>query len=436
MTLVEIMITLIISSIIAASTFMFFAGQQRIYETQTKILNLQQNVWAAMEVLTRYARSTGSGMLGCVQPASMADLSSGTGGRLLNPTPSPGPLTDDLTKRPQTGLRAFDDSTSTESMQWIPPLWIVNNSTKDANVLANTDILTVAFGNRTSGADTDAGLQDPITSPTDAVNLSLLGSGPCCGQMFRLGEFALLMALPQWAYGATVTPDRGCTLLQITSDPTGGSTLVHAHALPAGTPADTARIWNPSSNLLLTMLPAGGYVGGFASSGVRDFGQLVWVRFYVGNNPSSGVPSLWMQRLDLPAANQGSPQLLAEGVEDLQVAFACDTGPNDSHDLTKPDGNLWSGTTDDDRKKDEFWNNVPGDGLPDLGTQGFCNIPAVLRVTLVARSLTPDDLIDTGVTNNGPLDIEDHRYTTRPQDQFRRRVLTTTVYPRNNKPNI
>jgi len=31
MTLVEIMVTLIISSIIAASTFMFFAGQQRIY---------------------------------------------------------------------------------------------------------------------------------------------------------------------------------------------------------------------------------------------------------------------------------------------------------------------------------------------------------------------------------------------------------------------
>ena len=34
MTLVEIMITLVISSIIAASTFMFFAGQQRIYEAQ------------------------------------------------------------------------------------------------------------------------------------------------------------------------------------------------------------------------------------------------------------------------------------------------------------------------------------------------------------------------------------------------------------------
>ena len=47
------------------------------------------------------------------------------------------------------------------------------------------------------------------------------------------------------------------------------------------------------------------------------------------------------------------------------------------------------------------------------------------------------------------MDVEDHCYSTpccntqqattcdfsaRPKDQFRRRVLTTTVYPRNNKP--
>jgi Tfp pilus assembly protein PilW len=70
MTLVEIMITLVISSIIAASTFMFFAGQQRIYETQTKLLNIQQNLWAAMEVVARYARASGSGMYECVRPAS------------------------------------------------------------------------------------------------------------------------------------------------------------------------------------------------------------------------------------------------------------------------------------------------------------------------------------------------------------------------------
>jgi prepilin-type N-terminal cleavage/methylation domain-containing protein len=62
MTLVEIMVTLVISAIIAASTFMFFAGQQRIYDTQTKLLNIQQNLWAAMEVVARYTRASGGGM--------------------------------------------------------------------------------------------------------------------------------------------------------------------------------------------------------------------------------------------------------------------------------------------------------------------------------------------------------------------------------------
>jgi hypothetical protein len=57
-----------------------------------------------------------------------------------------------------------------------------------------------------------------------------------------------------------------------------------------------------------------------------------------------------------------------------------------------------------------------------------------VRLTLVVRTLTPDDLIDTTVRSNGPMDVEDHRYTSRPLDKYRRRVLTTTVYPRNNKP--
>ena len=68
MTLVELMVTMVIAAIVAASTFMFFAGQQRVYETQTKMLNVQQNVWASMEVLSRFVRSAGSGMYGCVRP--------------------------------------------------------------------------------------------------------------------------------------------------------------------------------------------------------------------------------------------------------------------------------------------------------------------------------------------------------------------------------
>jgi hypothetical protein len=61
-----------------------------------------------------------------------------------------------------------------------------------------------------------------------------------------------------------------------------------------------------------------------------------------------------------------------------------------------------------------------------------------VRLTLVARSLTEDNGIDATLTDNGRPAVENHaahtpdnNFTT-GRDQFRRRVLSTTVYPRNN----
>jgi prepilin-type N-terminal cleavage/methylation domain-containing protein len=444
MTLVEIMITLIISSIIAASTFMFFAGQQRIYETQTKVLNIQQNLWAAMEVLARYTRAAGSGMYGCVRPASYANVTVTDGSRLRSTYPSPGPLTlpadqENLDTRPQTGVRVYDASTS--GVQWIPPLWLVNNdaatSATDAalNVLAGTDIITVAFGNRTSGTDYDipiAGLA--TTDPGVPIPLE----GVSTGSMFRPWEFVLLLTLNDWGYGADPAVDRGCALFQITPP-------VQAAALPHQSGSDGS-IWNPTADVKALFLPADLATGTPQTNaydadvaGARDFGALTWVSFFIQKVGANGIPKLMMQQRHL-AGTAGQPQVLAEGIEDLQVSVACDTGTLAAHSLTSLDGALNEGvdnpahTNDAARQNDEWWNNVPADVLPAMGTDGFCNLPTAVRLTMVARALAPDDLIDSSL-GNGPLDIEDHRQPTpRPKDSFRRRVLTTTVYPRNNKP--
>jgi type II secretory pathway pseudopilin PulG len=434
MTLVEIMITLIISSIIAASTFMFFAGQQRIYETQTKILNIQQNVWAAMEVVTRYVRASGSGMYGCVRPANYANPSTQGADRLHSSNPSDGPVTSNLGLCPQTGVRAFVGG----QMQWIPPLWIVNNS-NDTGVVPNTDIVTVAFGNRTSGTDTDAFLSsgNDFLATTDPLVLNGDQTGSTLGSMFRAGEFVLLLVTPSWGFGNDPRLDRGCTMFQITRDPANSNTLTRDP-----TPYVTGGIqWNPGVSVPLMLPPAPGAIGlptgywlndGSHSAGVRNFGQLTWVRFYIATN-SAGTPQLAMRRMDQPASSGADP-VLAEGIEDLQVAFACDTGTLGTPDLTNLNGQLDEGIDDNSKKTDEWWNNVPGDTPPAAGTLGFCNLPTAVRLTMVVRTLTPDDLIDPNLSGNGPLDIEDHRYTTRPKDQYRRRVLSTTVYPRNNKP--
>ena len=416
MTLVEIMITLVISSIIAASTFMFFAGQQRIYETQTKLLNIQQNVWAAMEVVARYVRASGSGMYECVKPANFSNPVSQGADRLRSTQPSDGPLTSDLSLGPQTGIRAWYEN----KMQWIPPLWIVNNSTTDAGVVQNTDIITVAFGNGTSGADTDATLLLNFLDTTDPISLT----GANTGNMFRAGEFILLLVTPSWGYGNNPLVDRGCTMFQIVGNP-GATTLPH----PANPAFIGGIVWNPSGNVP-SMLPVGGYTGN--SAGVRNFGQLTWIRFYIATN-GAGTPQLMMRRMDQPGGVDAA-QVLAEGIEDFQVAFACDTGPYGAYDLSNLNGQLDEGVDDTAKMTDEWWHNVPNDTVPPADPQGFCNLPTAVRLTMVGRTITPDDLIDPNLTANGPLDVEDHRYSTRPKDQYRRRVLSTTVYPRNNKP--
>jgi prepilin-type N-terminal cleavage/methylation domain-containing protein len=429
MTLVEIMVTMIISSIIAASTFLFFAGQQRIYDTQTRMLNVQQNLWAAMEVVARYARASGSGMYECVRPASYYDLTANNGSRLLSPTQSDGPLTANLDTRPQTGLRA----SISNSLQWIPPVWIVNNAAatsateQSLHVLPNTDVFTVAFGNRTSGTDVDVTMAQDFANTASTTTLSLTGAN--AGDMFRQWEFVLLLATPVWGFGTKPDPDRGCTMLQITQDPQNHTTLAHE----AGVVQNTGDlVWNPSTNVA-GMLPGSGYAAN--NSGVRNFGQLNWIRFFIQKKDANATPNLMMQRLHFPPGGRGDPEILAEGIEDLQVSFACDTGDEATHNLM-PNGVLDEGTSDATRRTDEWWNNVPGDTLPAKSTNGYCNLPTALRITLVARTLAPDDLIDAVGTGNGPLDIEDHRYdpAARPVDQYRRRVLSTTVYPRNNRP--
>lgn len=444
MTLVEIMITLVISSIIAASTFMFFAGQQRIYETQTKVLNMQQNLWAAMEVVARYTRGAGTGMFGCVKPASYTDAAALNGTRLRSSFMSPGPLTmpvsaENLETRPQTGVRAYDPATG--GMQWVPPLWIINNdagtATTDAalNVLANTDLITVAFGNRTSGTDTDValGLTVSTTDPGTPITLS----GASTGSMFRAGEFVLLLKIPDWGFGVDPPEaDRGCTLFQITS-PLGAATLPHAND-------STTSPWNPPGNVpaMFPTNPATGLPDTTAYSadvaGVRNFGVFTWVTFFIQKVGSNGTPNLMMMQRHL-TGSASQPQVLAEGIEDLQVSFACDTGTLAGHSLALLDGILNEGidnaghSNDTARQNDEWWNNVPNDVLPNINTDGYCNLPTAIRITMVSRSLAPDDLVASS-SGNKPPDVEDHRHASSPTDSYRRRVLTTTVYPRNNKP--
>jgi hypothetical protein len=183
------------------------------------------------------------------------------------------------------------------------------------------------------------------------------------------------------------------------------------------------------------MIPGvGGYqtvAGGGTSTGVRNFGQLWWVRFAIRTEGTAIagqthlVPVLTMERLDGSSAN--APDVLAEGIEDLQVAYACDLNADGLLTAT-------ANPATDEWKLDEPTN--PNEAIP-LTNASECNQPSAVRLTLVARSLTEDDGIDKALTDNGRPAVENHAAHTPDnnfntgRDQFRRRVLSTTVYPRN-----
>jgi len=374
LTLVEVLITITLASFITAATFAFFAGQQRIYDTQSKLLGVQQNLWSAMDTVSRYVRLSGKGMLGCVRPDSDAagpDLGD----------PSCGGDT-----APQTGLRAWRTGTG---FIRIAPLWIRNGAS------GAPDTLTVAYGLNASGNFTDATLATDVQTGKTTAAISVL-NGETVG--FRANEFMLLVEKAQ------ANGDRGCTLFQVTGVDTATNTILKASAGSSWNPAVDIAAMNPFA-----------YIGGAApTGGVRNMGELTWIQFAIDTSGGPSIPPrLTMNRLDGTAG----PEVLADGIEDMQVAFACDiTGGS-------PDGDLSEGTDPATRRTDEWIYNESGDVEP-----AGCQRPDAIRITLTARSLTPDTTL-SGVAGNAKPAAEDGAAGT--ADQYRHRVATMAIYPRN-----
>lgn len=374
LTLVELMVTMIIAALVASSTYMFFVGQQRIYDTQTKMLNTQQNLWAAMETITRNIRAAGTGMVGCVRPDTDGDGPDNG---------DPPPIGNVM---PATGLRTHAGNV----FMRIAPLWIQNGAA------GAPDRLTVAYGTGTSGNFVDANLGATIPAGSTLTPIRTL---PGLTTVFRPNEF--IVVLHSGATPASGNWDRGCTLFQITGINAATDTLQTAPASP----------WNPSVDVA-PMVPWAYQAGD--QGGVRNFGQLTWIQFAIDN--TGPAPVLTMNRLDGP----GGPQILAEGIEDLQIAYGCDIPPVGS---TAGDGDITEGPNAGARLNDEWYLNVAGDNV-----NLRCNRPHAVRVTVIARTLTADDTLSGLVTNFKPA-VEDGLVGV--PDQFRHRVLTTTVWPRN-----
>jgi SLT domain-containing protein len=102
---------------------------------------------------------------------------------------------------------------------------------------------------------------------------------------------------------------------------------------------------------------------------------------------------------------------MAEGVEDLQLVKAVDSAANGIGAENNASGNA-----------DEWVFNNAADTDPGTGTL------RAVRMTMVARTLT--GLIGNLKSYNRPA-VEDHAAAAANSDNFRRRILRTTVEVRN-----
>ena len=90
-TLIELMIALVISAALVAAIYRTFLTQERTYEVQDDVMDMQQNVRVALNEMTREIRMAGFGNIQSILPVT---INGTTYNNVINPdTPTPGALT-------------------------------------------------------------------------------------------------------------------------------------------------------------------------------------------------------------------------------------------------------------------------------------------------------------------------------------------------------
>jgi prepilin-type N-terminal cleavage/methylation domain-containing protein len=391
-TLVELMIVILLAGILTAGLFYMMSGQSRAYRSQLTNMTTQENLWGAMEFLQRNIRMAGFGMGRC------------RGGLILqyDVTGASHPSWIPANTKPWTrpiqvynGCDLYGDSNT-------PPC-----PTSDVD---SPDSFSVAYSERPEGMIA-VRLIAPIASSDSTNALTVRARGP-----FDANDLVAL-----WGPG---TSDH-CALLQLTAAPT--STGVDQWALPHASGGSH----NPPDGT--NIFPTGGYREGALvlrlEPGSASEDPIIVERHFAVVRGSGG-PEAIPQLVTWTGNDKGNREVVADGVEDLQISFACDDTTPGSPPAPPADGVFSEGIDDTTRAVDEWAYNTSGDadgdanGLPDP-MQCDDGVGAV-RITLVARS--PSEA-DTAQDNLRPA-AED-RPEASTKDAYARRQLTTVVYPRN-----
>jgi|GEM_PF-2319949 type II secretory pathway pseudopilin PulG len=370
MTVVELLISILLSSVLTTGVFYLYTNQTETYGKQARGLSAQQKTWAAAQYLQRHIRMGGYGFGGC-RGGKIVQWS-GTGSSTV---PSQ-----------MSGLRVYNSCNLLKTKPADCPAAPLTSAEKP-------DSLSITYSTMPPGVGLPA-VRVTKEMPTSSANFFVDSPGG-----FQDGDILAI-----WEVGA----QKDCTLFKLTADPQAvgggkGYKLLHN---PEGE-------YNPPGGH--NVFPTNGYAIGSLVSNMTG-GSMVTRHFAV--DESAGQPTLvtWTTDNANPSADVGDLEVIATGVEDLQLAWACDANG---------DGLTNEGKNATERTSDEWAGNVVGDTVP------VCNARSVseVRISLSVRTSTADEKFRqraTSAKNYRPA-LEDRAAGTAEEDLERSGGIGTYV---------
>lgn len=411
LTLIELMVTMLLATILIGGLFFMMSGQERTYKNQIRTLTAQENLWGAMEYLQGEVRKAGFGFSGCAgQMKSILDASlsgSGTAGMFTAMVVhnNKNLLCEQSTAlgKPICGAGGVNDGTDSLSLQYYP-----------------------------SDYDGGMGMGIKITKgmPDSSAILVISEDGG-----IKSGDLVVICA-PGSAWGTILqaTKDSECNKQDYDGD--GNKDCVLQHNPAVG--------WNPPGGH--NIFPPGGYGAGATVVKIGGNPDDQFYNYAIDNSRNPPMLVMWRGK-DQAAID--ARQVIAEGIEDIQISWTCDSGyPSGAPTTSVADGEYYEGPCNDsngdgvccgtgdtcnERLTDEWANNsaTGADTVPLCGDLPY----RMVRITLVGRTTSPMIGVRTGFRPAA----EDHAQGLASDDltatgnvgTYGRSVLTAKVKPRN-----
>lgn len=304
LTLIELMVTVLLTAILVGGLFYMMSGQQTTYRQQLNATQTNQSLWGTMGYLQRWLRSAGYGFGHCPGGRAQVEDAAGTG----------------TTDSSFIALQVYNHCNLLK--------------TKPENCLPTSDERSDSFTVTAVHASKLATLNQPsvlIAAPmaTDSSGLKIPNKAGFKHQ-FKVGDRALL-----W------DPASGpCILLRLTGvDETN----------------DPAPLTFADSNAAVNFFKVDGY--GEATRVVRVAPESLPRHFAV--DPDTQRLMTWITDNPNPSADKDNTlEVVADQIEDMQVSWGCDANAS---------GSIDEGVVSGARKNDEWAFNVPADVPPTCG---------------------------------------------------------------------